>query len=195
MTPIPYVWHRVQAAQAIQGCLGQTAPPGATPGRGWPETSGFHAANRAQHFLNRASVTDKLTGPRTDRSWGVDDCYGHEGRQTGHLCLPGFRFRRQTANQCGAGNRRAALGGPSGDWWRRRELNPRPRMIQIQFYMRSRSIYFSPRAWPIGRPARSQSLDLDAAVMTPPASSFREWRCCRLPNLARKRTSAASGRY
>jgi hypothetical protein len=25
-------------------------------------------------------------------------------------------------------------------WWRRRELNPRPRVIQIQFYMRSRSI-------------------------------------------------------
>jgi len=29
---------------------------------------------------------------------------------------------------------------PFGVWWRRRELNPRPRMIQIQFYMRSRSI-------------------------------------------------------
>jgi hypothetical protein len=26
------------------------------------------------------------------------------------------------------------------EWWRRRELNPRPRMIEIQFYMRSRSI-------------------------------------------------------
>jgi hypothetical protein len=36
--------------------------------------------------------------------------------------------------------RRAAHGGPSSMWWRRRELNPRPRMIQIQFYMRSRSI-------------------------------------------------------
>ena len=94
-----------------------------------------------------------------------------------------------------AKSQKAARGGLLSRWWRRRELNPRPRMIQIQFYMRSRSIFVSPRAWPIGRPARSQSLDLDAAVMTPPASSFREWRCCRLPDLARKRTSAASGRY
>ena len=37
--------------------------------------------------------------------------------------------------------------------------------------------------------------DLDAAVVTPPASSLCKWRCCRLPDLAQGPASAASNRY